>query len=96
MFSNFINTFMADAEDAVDPLYDAVTELGPYAIGVVALLGMIYSIILGVKLAKAESSQEVDAARKQLINAIIGAITIVVLLGILYAIREPLIAWANG
>ena len=93
---SFIKMFLADAEDAVDPLYDAVTQLGPYAIGVVALLGMIYAVILGVKFSRAENAQEVDAARKQLINAIIGVISIVILLAILYAIRDPLIDWANG
>ena len=98
MFSLF-NKFMSllgSAEDAVDPLYDAITQIGPYAIGVVCLLGMIYSIILGVKYAKAENAQEVEAAKKQLINAIIGIFSIVVLLMILYAIRGDLVAWANG
>jgi len=96
VLNGFINIFMADAQDAVDPLYDAVTQLGPYAIGVVAILGMIYALILGVKLSKAENSQEIDTAKKQLINAIIGVVAIVVLLSVLYAIREPLIAWANN
>ena len=99
MFQNIVNyfkIFMVDAEEAVDPLYDAVTELGPYAIGVVALLGMIYAVILGVRFSKAESNQEIDMARKQLISAIIGVVSIVILLSILYTIREPLIAWANG
>ena len=96
MLNGFINIFMADAQDAVDPLYDAVTQLGPYAIAVVAILGMIYALILGVKLSKAENGQEIDAAKKQLINAIIGVVTIVILLSVLYTIREPLIAWANN
>lgn len=93
---NFRILMGASAESAVDPLYDAITTLGPYAIGIIALLGIIYSVILGVKFSKAENSQEQDAARKQLINAIIGVVAIVVLLSILYAIRDPLIAWANG
>lgn len=96
IIKNFKMLIGASAESAVDPLYDAITTLGPYAIGIIGLLGIIYSVILGVRLSKAESNQEQDAARKQLINAIIGVISVVVLLSILYAIREPLIAWANG
>ena len=95
-FFDNLKIFLLDAEDAVDPIYDAVTTIGPYAIGVIALLGMIYAVILGVKMSKANGGDEMAAAKKQLINAIIGVVTIVVLLSILYAIREPLIAWANG
>ena len=53
-------------------------------------------IILGVKFSKATSNDEAKAAQKQLINAIIGVVAVVVLLSILYAVREPLIAWANS
>ena len=87
---------LGDAEAAIDPLYQAVTTIGPYAIGVVLALGLIYAIILGVKFSKATSNDEAKAAQKQLINAIIGVVAVVVLLSILYAIREPLIAWANS
>ena len=96
-FFKNLGMLIADhGEDVVDPLYDAVTEIGPYAIGVVLLLGMIYSIILGVRFARSQGAEEVAAAKKQLINAIIGAVTIAILLSILYAIREPLIDWVNG
>ena len=85
-----------DAEGAVSPLYEAITVMGPYAIGIVSALGLIYAVILGVKFSKAQGQEEVTAAKKQLVNAIIGVVAIIVLLSILYAIREPLIQWANG
>lgn len=92
----FLRSLLGDAEAAVDPLYKAITEIGPYAIGIVCGLGFIYAIILGVKIAKAPSNDEVQAAKKQLINAIIGFVAVAILLSILYAIRGPLVAWANG
>lgn len=95
-FLNGVINLLGDAEAAVDPLYQAIDTIGPYAIGVVLALGLIYSVILGVKISKAESNDEVAAAKKQLVNAIIGFVTVVILLSILYAIREPLVAWANG
>ena len=95
ILATFIN-LVADAESAMDPLYEAITTLGPYAIGVVGALGLFYAIILGVKFSKASSNDEAQAAKKQLINAIIGVVAIVVLLSILYAIRQPLIEWANS
>ena len=95
LFGGYVN-LLGDAEAAVDPLYQAITTIGPYAMGVVLALGLIYSIILGVKISKAQSNDEVKAAQQQLINAIIGFVSVFVLLIILYAIREPLVAWANG
>jgi len=95
IFKNVVNLIM-DAEGAIDPLYQAVTEIGPYAIGIVAVLGLFYAIILGVKFSKANGTDETQAAKKQLINAIIGIVAVIVLLSILYAIREPLIDWANS
>ena len=85
-----------NAESAINPLYEAITTIGPYAIGIVGALGLIYAIVLGVMFSKAQGQEEVTAAKKQLVNAIIGVITIVVLLSILYAIRDPLIQWANS
>jgi len=96
LFQNILSLLGESADASVDPIYQAVETIGPYAIGVVGALGLIYSIILGVKMAKAEGSQEMEAAKKQLINAIIGVVAIVVLLSILFAIREPLIEWANS
>ena len=96
LIRNNFGIFICAAEDAVDPMYDAITTIGPYAIGVVALLGMVYALIIGVRMAKADNANDVAAARSQLISAIIGVVVIVVLLSVLYAIREPLISWANN
>ena len=57
---------------------------------------MIYSIFLGVKYAKCEQPDEKANVQKTLINFIIGAVTIVILISVLYAIRGPLTDWING
>ena len=82
--------------DAVDPLYTAITTIGPYAMGVVAILGIIYGVILGVKFARTDDSKERAALQKALINGIIGFVSILVLLVILYAIRGPLVDFMNS
>ena len=89
-------SLLADGDSTIDPLYEAITTIGPYALGLVLALGLIYSIFLGVKMSKAENAEEMNNAKKQLINGIIGFVAIFVLLAILYAIREPLIDWANN
>ncbi len=93
--SNYINLLASSsqAESATTPLYDAISTIGPYAIGVVLVLGLIYGVIIGVKFAKAEDSKERATLQKALINGIIGFITILILVVILYAIREPLNKW---
>ena len=94
-FTNFIN-LLADGGSAVDPLYKAITLIGPYAIGIVLTLGIIYAVIVGVKFAKAESKDDRAKLQKVLVNGIIGAVSILILLVVLYAIREPLVEWMNS
>ena len=91
-FSNFIGVMAAasDPAKATDPLYEAITVIGPYAISVVLVLGIIYGVILGVKFAKAEDSKEKAALQKALISGVIGFVVVLLLLVILYAIRGPL------
>ncbi len=94
---NAIFSFLAaGGKDVTDPLYNGITVVGPYAISVVAGLSLIYSVFLGVKYAKCEQADEKANVQKTLINFIIGAVTIVVLISILYAIRGPLTDMING
>ncbi|MBQ7467134.1 MAG: hypothetical protein IJS74_03585 [Clostridia bacterium] len=95
-FMNFINLISSDAEGVVDPLYKAIDTIGPYAISIVTLLGVLYGIIIGVKFAKAEEKEERAKLQKVLVNGVIGAVTVLILLVVLYAIREPLVRWMNS
>ena len=83
------HVFVASGQ-ATDPVYAAIDLLGPYVLGVCAVLSIIYGIILGVKLAKAEDTEERKKVQKTLINFIIGAVSVLLLLVILYAIRGSL------
>ena len=98
MFVQILNNLIlaTNGDQAVDPMYKAITEIGPYAMGIVCILGIIYGIILGVKFAKAEKSEERAALQKALISGVIGFVSILVLLVILYAIRGPLVDFMNS
>jgi len=85
-----------EAENALGPIYDALSLIGPYAISILLVCGLIYAIIIGVKFAKTEDSGERGKLQKALINGIVGFIVIIALVIILYAIREPLARWMNG
>lgn len=86
----------SDAESSLDPIYSALSTIGPYAISVILVCTILYGVIFGVKFAKAETGEEKSKLQKVLINGIIGFLTIFVLITILYAIREPLAEWMNS
>ena len=86
----------SDAEASLDPIYKALSTIGPYAISVLLVCTIIYGIIFGVKFAKAEGSEDRAKLQKALVNGLIGFISIVVLVSILYAIRGPLSEWMNS
>lgn len=94
---NPIKFLAVENESAVTaPLYKFVVELGPYVLGVLLVLSIFYSIILGVQYAKSESNDERKAAQKKLISFVIGAVVIGLLIAILLAIRAPLSEWAQS
>lgn len=83
-------------EAVLNPIYEGLTLVGPYALSVVAVLSIFYGIFLGVKYAQAEDEATKANMQKTLINFIIGAVTIWVLLAVLYAIRGPLSRWITA
>ncbi len=83
-------------EEVLNPIYEGLSLIGPYALSVVAVLSIFYGIFLGVKYAQAEDEATKANMQKTLINFIIGAVTIWVLLALLYAIRGPLGRWITA
>ena len=91
ILSNILRFLSADGDYVVSPLYDGITLIGPYAIGVCLALSMFWAIFLGVKYAKAEDPAEKENLHKVLLNFCIGAVVILTLIVLLYSIREPLV-----
>ena len=61
-------------------IVDAVDMVLYPVIALVATAGIIYAVVLGVNLAKAESSEKRDEAKKRMINAIIGFVSVIALI----------------
>ncbi len=57
---------------------------------VLLAISAIYAIVLGVNMARAESAEQRDGAKKRIINFLIGAITIIVILVIIYVLAGNL------
>lgn len=97
VISNFFSFLGADqADNALNPIYDAITLIGPYAMAIVVALGMVYGTILGVKMAKAEDAKDRATYQKALVNGVIGFVAMLILIAVLYAIRGPLSDWMNS
>ncbi|MBQ7452676.1 MAG: hypothetical protein IJS68_00175 [Clostridia bacterium] len=90
--SNFIHLLDEATADSpvTSPLYKFIDLVGPYAIGVLLVLSIVYSIILGVRYSKSDDDAGRKNAQSQLVNFVIGAVAIIILITILYAIRKPL------
>ncbi len=96
MFSNFLimlETTSKDFEAAVKPIVKLVDMIVTPAITLVGALGVIWCIILGVKLAKAEEPQEREKAKGALKNAIVGYVLIFVLIVVMKLSIKPLTHW---
>lgn len=76
----FLAMNQADLEKIVAPIIQICNNVVPVLIAVVAAVGAIYCIILGVKYARADEPQEHEKAKNGLKNAIIGFVLIFVLL----------------
>ena len=76
---------------AVSPIYDFIDTFGPVLIGLLLGVGVIYCIILGVQYAKAEKGDERDTAKKKAINAAISFGVIIILIVVLYGMRDTFV-----
>ena len=89
-YQNVESLFKEDGELAryafLKPILKVIDEaMIPILICVIAA-GTIYAVILGINLAKAESSDKREEAKKRLINAIVGFGIIIVLIVVMYAL----------
>ena len=85
-----------DFSGAATPVVTLINNLLGPIISVVAALGAIYCVFLGVKLAKAEEPQEREKAKMALKNAIIGCFLIFVLIVVMRIMLPQLIGWVNA
>ena len=93
---NVLYFILAGGDEVVSPLYDGITVIGPYAMGVVFLLGSVWGIFLGAKYAKAEDAGEKENLHKVLVNFCIGFVVVILLIGVLYVIRGPLVEFIEA
>ena len=82
-------------QEVVQPVTDLIRQVSGPVLGIVAALGSVYCIILGVKFAKAEEPQDREKAKAHLKNAIIGFVLIFVMLVALTRLTPYLVDWVT-
>ena len=83
-------------DKVTNPITGLLNSVLGYVILLVAAVGAIFCVTLGVKFARAEEPQEREKAKQHLKNAIIGFVLIFVLIVALRLSAEPLTNWMNS
>ena len=99
MFSQLMVTKIPDEYkdwQFLNPIIEVLgTVLVPILI-IVGTAGMIYAIVLGVKLARAETTDARDEAKKRLINAVIALVVMIALILLLQLFTDNIAKWIGG
>lgn len=102
--SEFLSTFvnllatesssgLPEAWQWLDPIIDILNfVLWPILI-LVGTAGMIYAVVLGVKLARAETPDQREEAKKRIINAVIALVVIIALILLLKIFIDNFPSW---
>jgi len=78
------------------PILNAIKDiLGPVLV-VVASVGSIYAVFLGVNLAKADSAEKREEAKKRLINAVIALVAMIALILLLKIFADNINVWIDS
>jgi len=71
-------------QNIINPIFKVLDWLLPVIMIVLGIAGIIYSIVLGVNYAKAENADQKDAAKKRLINVVIGVLVMLIALVLIF------------
>ena len=93
---HFINILSIDLNPVIQPILEILNAVLWPAIAIVASVGSIYCVVLGVKIAKSDEQNSREKAKKDLIGAIIGFLAIFVLIVALKVALPILEEWVKA
>ena len=86
-----IYMFLSTFDTWADKILDACTQILVPLLIIGAAVGMIYAVVVGIKMMKADDKSARDEAKAKLINIAISIVAIAVLIGLFYALAS----WLN-
>lgn len=95
MFSQLMVTKIDDKSQwsFLNPVLEVLASALVPILIIVGTAGMIYAIVLGVKLARAETTDARDEAKKRLINAVIALVVMIALILLLQLFTDNIANW---
>ena len=98
MFSQLMVTKIDKDSDwsFLNPVLDVLASALIPILIIVGTAGMIYAIVLGVKLARAETTDARDEAKKRLINAVIALVVMIALILLLQLFTDNIAKWIGN
>lgn len=88
----FLRLLDSAADTWATKVTDAVTKLLVPILIIACSVGMIWAVVVGIKMMKADDKAAREEAKAKLINIAISIVAIAVLIGLFYALR----AWLDG
>lgn len=79
--------------DYLEPVVDVLNQITIPLISLLAAFGAIYAIILGVGMAKADSSEKRTTSKKRIVNALVTLIILIALILLLKLVLQNLPVW---
>ena len=101
--ANIVSLLGSDTENPFDDytakLLQLVTDLLTPIFAVLATVGIVWAIVLGVQYMKAESTDKKEEAKKRMVNVIVGTVIMLVLVIILIMVAnniDSIVGWINS
>ena len=73
-------TWLDNTYGWVETIYNAIMRILVPILAIVAAAGIIWAIVLGVQMARADSTEKREEAKKRLIGLVVGIVILVVLI----------------
>lgn len=90
---------LADSANPLEQVAEPVIQILNWTVwpilSILGAVGIIYGIVIGVRMAKADSAQEREEAKKKLITACIGVALIFVIMVVFPILMSALGEWAR-
>ena len=94
---NFINNMLLEVNlSFLEPIVNVLNVILVPFIALLGTAGTIYAIILGVNMAKSDTAEKREIAKKRIIGTVATVIIVIVLIVALKFILQYLPTWVNG